>query len=478
MALGRQGDDLIGACPFCEATDALSISPAPNLWRCRACGVGGSVIDWVMRAEGVAFRHAVELLRDGFTPTRLDGSRPPARSSVAKLAAPFAPELPDADLLERVVGFYHQALLEAPDARAYLVERRIADGEAVERFGLGFSNRTLGYRLPATNRAEGKVMRSRLIDLGVYRPSGHEHYSGSLVVPVRDEHGIVVQLYGRKVRSDLRKGTPLHLWLPGDHRPVWNAEAIAASDEVIVCEGIVDALTLWCAGFRNVIAPGHPAGFGAELPAVLAEHRVRRILIGFDADGDGDTAADALAAELLAAGVECYRLHLAHGTDINGLARHSKSATDALGRVIRAAVWMGTGTPPHRRSSSDNPAAPTEVEAVSVVPPGPDPDVVPHVDGDELIVVLGDRRWRVRGLRRNTSFDALRVNVLVSIVGAERFNVDTLDLYAARARAAFIKATGDELSLQDDVVKRDLGRVLFAVEREVETLTGHLSPDR
>ena len=472
VVLGRQGDDLIGACPFCEAADAMSISPGPNLWRCRACGVGGSVIDWVMRAEGVAFRHAVELLRDGHTPTRLDG-RPPARSSVAKLAAPFAPELSDGDLLERVVGFYHQALLESPDARTYLAERCVADGDAVERFGLGFSNRTLGYRVPHSQRSEGKALRTRMIDLGVYRASGHEHYSGSLVVPVRDDHGQVVQLYGRKIGKALRKGTPLHMWLPGDHRrPIWNAEAMSASDEVIVCEGIVDALTLWCAGFRNAIAPGHPAGFGTDLAVVLAEHRVRRVLIGFDADGDGDTAADALAVELLAAGIECYRLHLARGSDVNGLARRSKSPTDALGRVIRAAVWMGTGTPPRHRSMSTDPAGAevTEPAVVSVVPPGPDPDVVPHVDGDELIVVLGDRRWRVRGLRRNTSFDALRVNVLVSIVGAERFHVDTLDLYAARARAAFIKATGDELSLQDDVVKRDLGRVLFAVEREVESL--------
>lgn len=138
VALGRQGDDLIGGCPFCAAADALMVSPAPNLWRCRACGVGGSVIDWVMRAEGVAFRHAVELLRDGHTPTRLEG-RPPVRSSVAKLAAPFAPELSNGDLLERVVGFCHQALLEAPDARTYLPERSLADGDAVERFGLGFS---------------------------------------------------------------------------------------------------------------------------------------------------------------------------------------------------------------------------------------------------------------------------------------------------------------------------------------------------
>ena len=47
-----------GHCP------SLVISPQKNLWHCLgACQTGGSVIDWVMRAEGVSFRHAVELLR-------------------------------------------------------------------------------------------------------------------------------------------------------------------------------------------------------------------------------------------------------------------------------------------------------------------------------------------------------------------------------------------------------------------------------
>jgi DNA primase len=42
------------------------VSPKKNLWHCLgACQAGGSVIDWVMRAEGVSFRHAVELLKEG-----------------------------------------------------------------------------------------------------------------------------------------------------------------------------------------------------------------------------------------------------------------------------------------------------------------------------------------------------------------------------------------------------------------------------
>ncbi len=123
--LGARGDDLVGACPFCGVDDGLVVSPGPNLWRCGGCSAGGSVIDWVIATEGVSTRHALELLRDGFTPTRLNG-RPPGRSTVRRLDGPFSPDVDDGELLDAVVGFYHQALLESPEARGYLAERRIA----------------------------------------------------------------------------------------------------------------------------------------------------------------------------------------------------------------------------------------------------------------------------------------------------------------------------------------------------------------
>jgi DNA primase len=65
VALARKGADLVGLCPFHEDHEAsLVITPAKNLWHCLgACQAGGSPIDWVMRAEGVSFRHAVELLQ-------------------------------------------------------------------------------------------------------------------------------------------------------------------------------------------------------------------------------------------------------------------------------------------------------------------------------------------------------------------------------------------------------------------------------
>src|SRR5512137_3158894 len=66
VVLKRHGADLLGLCPFHDDKEpSLVISPAKNLWHCLgACQAGGSVIDWVMKAEGVSFRHAVELLRN------------------------------------------------------------------------------------------------------------------------------------------------------------------------------------------------------------------------------------------------------------------------------------------------------------------------------------------------------------------------------------------------------------------------------
>ena len=67
MKLKKHGEDLIGLCPFHDDQEpSLVITPEKNLWHCLgACQTGGTVIDWVMRAEGVSFRHAVELLREG-----------------------------------------------------------------------------------------------------------------------------------------------------------------------------------------------------------------------------------------------------------------------------------------------------------------------------------------------------------------------------------------------------------------------------
>src|SRR6266849_7496613 len=92
VKLQRHGADLIGLCPFHDDHEpSLGISPKKNLWQCLgACQTGGTVIDWVMRAQGISFRHAVELLQNDALPLGTVSSSsptpPPKQSTVKKLA--------------------------------------------------------------------------------------------------------------------------------------------------------------------------------------------------------------------------------------------------------------------------------------------------------------------------------------------------------------------------------------------------------
>ena len=68
LELKKSGKDLACRCPFHEDdTASLIVKPAKNLWHCFGCQIGGGPIDWVMKKNGVSFRHAVELLREGIS---------------------------------------------------------------------------------------------------------------------------------------------------------------------------------------------------------------------------------------------------------------------------------------------------------------------------------------------------------------------------------------------------------------------------
>ena len=493
VELRPHGADLIGLCPFHEDHEpSLVISPHKNLWHCLgACQAGGTVIDWVMRAEGVSFRHAVELLREDLPPSGA-ASPPVKRTTVPKMPLPFDRDAEDEELLRQVIGYYHEALKQSPEVLSYLESRGLRHPEAIERFKLGYANRTLGYRLPASNRKTGAEVRGRLQTLGILRRSGHEHFNGSLVIPVIDEAGQIVEIYGRKITLGLRKGTPLHLYLPGPHRGVWNEQALSAGEEVILCESLIDALTFWCAGYRNVTAAYGIEGFTAEHLETFKRHGVQRVLVAYDRDEAGERAAEALAGKLMAAGFECFQIQFPRGMDANEYALKVQPASRGLEVVIRKAVWMGKGRAPERALA---PAPPVEVEpfvetaakeematavepvsplaaeqelAASPLPPAPPLPVEAETRGEEVHLALGDRRWRIRGLSKNLSLEQLRVNVLVSRAEAgsqaAAFHVDTLDLYSARHRTAYIKQAAEELGLEEQVVKKDLGKVLLELE--------------
>lgn len=513
VKLRGQGDNLLGLCPFHDDKEpSFVVSPAKNVWHCLgACKTGGSVIDFVMKAEKASFRLAVEMLRKQAPALAASGSTSiPKTKPRLEVIAPY-----DADeklILRRVVEHYHQALKESPEALAYLASRGLDHPELVSTFKLGFANRTLGYRLPQKQIQAGEALREKLMRVGIYRDSGHEHMTGCLTIPVLGEDGEVLELYGRKVRdTKLPKGSPKHLYLPrhpGERRGVFIRPGLSTGEEVILCEALIDALTFWCAGFRNVTSAYGTQGFTPELREAIESSQVKKVLIAYDRDEAGDRAAEALAKELGRPGLQVFRVQFPKGMDANAYALKVTPASKSLETALRSAVWMAGTRPvpvsealhtpsdeviptelepeaPHDPVTGellDAPAtssAPVSSDASVPGPPSPSlaassapaspahPEMAAveldeEVHGDEIRFRFGPRRWRIRGLVQNTSHASLRVNLLVA--QGERFFVDTLDLYGARHRAAFLKEAASELDIEERILKSDLGRVVLRLE--------------
>jgi DNA primase len=474
IELRRHGADLIGLCPFHDDHEpSLVITPSKNLWHCLgACQTGGSVIDWTMKSQGVSFRHAIELLRADFLPLAASSSPIVKVATVPILGAPVSTDMDEGELLVRVVEYYHETLKASPEALGYLERRGIKSDEAIDRFKLGFANRTLGLRLPAKNRKEGEELRGRLAKLGILRQeTGHEHFNGSLVIPIFDAAGDVVEIYGRKVTPNLRPGTPLHLYLPGPHRGVWNLDALRESRTIILCEALIDALTFWCAGLRNVTASYGIGGFTAEHLEAFQSYGTEHVLIAYDRDEAGDRAADALAKQLLVAGIAVSRIEFPKGMDANEYALKVQPASRSLSVLVQAARWIGAAPkpvrPPEIVAEKNDDAAKEKITtpAQPALPLAADPSPV-ETAGEDVVLRFGDRRYRVRGLQKNTSFDSLRVNVLVTRDELpDKFFVDTFDLYSARQRTIFEKQAAADIGLKEEVLHREIGQLLRALEQ-------------
>lgn len=489
VELKPHGKDKIGRCPFHDdKTPSLVVSPESNLWHCLgACQTGGSVIDWVIKTQGVSFRHAVEILRDDI-PALAAPAQPVKKSTTKKLDVLLSEDAEAQQLLNQVTDYYHETLKQSPEALEYLSSRGLGDSELIDRFKLGYANRTLAYRLPEKNRKAGAEIRGKLQEVGILRDSGHEHLNGSVVVPIFDNEGNVCELYGRKILgARLRKGTAQHLYLPGPHAGVWNREGLEGQAEIILCEALLDAMTFWVNGYKNVTASYGTSGFTTDHLAAFKACGAERILIAYDRDEAGNNAAEKLAKELQQQGFACYRLHFPRGMDANQYAQEVTPASKSLGIVIRSAEWMGSGKAPERQmdieialaesteNTSDSAPAlvaqqsePEVLPPAEAQPPAPENAVEAEASGKEISFTFGDRKYRVRGMEKNKNYEVMKVNVLAS--SGEAIHVDTFDLYSAKHRQGFIKVASLELETEESTVKKDLGKILLKLEELQEKM--------
>jgi len=368
----------------------------------------------------------------------------------------------------------------------------------------------LCYRLPERNRKAGAAIRTQLQEIGILRHTGHEHFNGSIVVPIMSRDGRyadvpggstsaqdenqITEIYGRKILGNqLRKGTAQHLYLPGSHAGVWNGEVLDTYDEMIVCEALIDAMTFWVNGFENVTSSYGALGFTDFHLAAFKQHEIKRVYIAYDRDGAGDSAAEQLAEKLLKEGIDCFRIQFPKGMDANEYALKMTPADKSLELVIRKAQWMGAGDAQGSANvAGDRMSGATEAPTSLVEPvpaagrvqkeaakgnhipslaasssqpskPAVPPilkDIEAIIQDNEIQITLEDRFYRIRGL--SEQIGNLKINLMLS--QGEAFHSDKLDIYSAKQRNVFIHQASDELAIKPDVIKKDLGKLLLKLE--------------
>ena len=272
------------------------------------------------------------------------------------------------------------------------------------------------------------------------------------MIPVFDRDGDVLGMYGRKITANLREGTPLHLYLPGPHRACGTKRRCEASKEIILCESLIDALTFWCAGFRNVTASYGVNGFTDDHRAAFRKHGVQQVWIAYDRDEAGDAAAERLKEELLELGIGSHRVLFPKGMDANEYALKVTPAAQSLAVLLNSAEWCEKAAPAAKENS------------------GPPPDPEPALSRRSEV----SRRRRDRDRARRPPLPRPRAREESQPRADEgqcarcRGRTSSMSIRSisqpARQRAAFIKQAAEELGVKEDMIRKDVGRVLLKLE--------------
>jgi DNA primase len=288
-ALKRQGRRWVGLCPFhTEKTPSFSVNAEEGFYYCFGCQASGDVITFVREVEHLDFADAVRLLADraGVALHEDEASSGDARRRRELL-----------DVLERAAQWYHERLVGGPDAgpaRDYLRSRGY-DGGTVRRFRLGWAPdewdaccRALGLdeRL-ATGSGLGFVnRRGRLQDA----------FRGRVLFPVCDPSGRPIAFGGRVLPGSTDPAkyknsteTPVYAKRRVLYALNWAKDDIVRTGEVVVCEGYTDVIGFFQSGVERAVATCGTA-LGDEHFRLLRNF-ARRVVLAFDADGAGQSAA-------------------------------------------------------------------------------------------------------------------------------------------------------------------------------------------
>jgi DNA primase len=328
MTLRKSGaQNFQGLCPFHqEKTPSFSVHASRQFFHCFGCGASGDVFSFVQKIENITFPEVVRLLAE-----KLKIPLPKMSYSSPEEERQAGMRVGLIEIHERACKFFQEQLRrpEAAHAREYLASRGIAP-EIIAEFRMGYAPDS-GFLLRDALRGQYDEALLRESGLFSWKDKGDEaadqnavlysKFRNRVMFPITNESGKVIAFTGRTLASDEKSG-PKYLNSPetpiySKSRVLFNLdkakEAIRKLEYAILVEGQMDCISVYTAGFRNVIASSGTAF--TELQARLLGRFSRNIVVNFDPDTAGAAAAERSLALLVSEEFQIKVLTLEAGFD-------------------------------------------------------------------------------------------------------------------------------------------------------------------
>jgi DNA primase len=333
IALKKVGRQYQGLCPFhSEKSPSFSINPEKGVYFCYGCGAKGDVITFVRDLEHLDFTSAVERLaaKANITLTYVDDAASRDRIKKSQLV----------EVMEQATAWYHDRLLTGADAgkaRAYLRSRGY-DGEAIKRFRIGWAPDgwdTLCRALKLSNDV------ARDTGLGYVNKVGklNDFFQARILFPIFDATGSPIAFGGRKLpdaegpKYKNSSETKLYSKSRTLYGLNWAKASIVAEQEVIVCEGYTDVIGFHRAGLPRAVATCGTALADEHFRTL--KNFARRIVLAYDADSAGQSAAAKFYAWERAFEIDLFVVALPPGADPGDMAREDPEGLAAAVKTAR-----------------------------------------------------------------------------------------------------------------------------------------------
>lgn len=289
VQLKKNGSSYTGLCPFHhEKSPSFHVSRDRQLYHCFGCNAGGNVIGFIERYQNLSFPDAVKTLAERIHYNLPEETYSPDYAYKAELRKKLY------EVHKVAARFFYEQLNSAEGAHAmrYLEERKVLKSTRI-KFGLGYSpisRHALYDHLKSAGYSDEVIVKSGLVkrwDDGSFR----DKFYNRVMYPIIDVRGNIIAFGGRAlsdVGAKYLNSPETEIFKKDNNLYNLNLARMARMRELILVEGYMDAISIYQAGFCNVVASLGTA-FNAH-HAKLFKAYADSVILLFDSDSAGVNA--------------------------------------------------------------------------------------------------------------------------------------------------------------------------------------------